>query len=88
MSSEIDFDTPRHSTARVPIFCELCRKQGTITYPTEDGKRKGGGHYKGPTMRLAAYLAGSPKVCGHCDRQMMDQLGVFDDETTTTFRGL
>ncbi len=78
--SDIDFDAPRRSTARVPIFCQQCGKNGKVVYPTEDGKRKGGGHFSGPTMRLTAYLAGAPKVCQTCDRELMDAIGVFDDE--------
>ena len=77
--SELDFDTPRQSTARIPIFCELCRKQGKIAYRKDDDPRYGGGHYSGPTMKLTAYLAGSPKVCTACDRRMLATMEVFDD---------
>lgn len=76
-----DFDClfpPRKRTARLPIFCELCRKQGRIVYRKDDDPRYGGGHYSGPTMKLATYLAGSPKVCSACDRKMLETIGVFD----------
>lgn len=74
----VGFDTPRRFTARIPIFCELCRKQGRVAYRKGDDPRYGGGHYSGPTMRLSAYLAGSPKVCSQCDKSTMERIGVFD----------
>lgn len=76
---ELDFDTPRRFTARIPIFCELCRKQGKVTYRKDDDPRYGGGHYTGPTMRLSAYIAGSPKVCSTCDKRTIETIGVFDE---------
>ena len=66
--SELDFDTPRRSTARVPIFCQQCGENGRVVYPNENGKRSGGGRYSGPTMGLVDYLAGAPRVCAACKR--------------------
>jgi hypothetical protein len=80
---DLDFDTPRRSTARVPIFCQNCRKQGRVVYRQDDNPRYGGGHYSGPTMRLTAYLAGAPRVCQRCDRDLMDAIGVFSNERAT-----
>ena len=65
--SDLDFDTPRQSTARIPILCELCRKQGKVTYRKDDDPRYGGGHYSGPTMKLTAVPGWMPLVpSGHC----------------------
>lgn len=69
-SDELDFDAPRHSTARIPIFCQLCRKQGRIAYRKDDNPRYGGGHYTGPTMRLVDYAAGLPRICRQCAETM------------------
>ena len=82
MIDELDFDAPHRRTARVPIFCQQCRKQGRVAYRQDDDPRYGGGHYSGPTMGLPAYLAGAPKVCGKCDKQLMDAIGVFEEYHT------
>lgn len=71
--TELDFDTPRRLTARSIIFCQQCQKNGYVSYPTEDGKRTGAGHYKGPTMLLRDYIAGKPHVCASCKREGQDQ---------------
>jgi len=68
LADELDFDSPRRSTAHVPIFCQQCGKNGHVVYRQDDNPRYGGGHYSGPTMRLTAYLAGAPKVCRVCDK--------------------
>lgn len=71
IADELDFDTPRVSSARVPIFCQVCRKQGRAVYQKGDdpaiAKRGGSGQYKGPTMKLVDYLAGKPRVCRDCE---------------------
>jgi len=78
ITDELDFDTPRRSTARVPIFCQSCGKNGRVVYRQDDNPRYGGGHFSGPTMTLRAYLAGAPRVCRACDKAMMDAIGVFE----------
>lgn len=84
MSDELDFDVPRQHTAKIPIFCQQCRKQGRAVYLKGDDpriiKENGSGYYRGPTMRLTAYLAGAPRVCSKCDKQLMEAIGVFDDD--------
>ena len=77
----LDF-TPRRSTARVPIFCQSCRKQGKVVCLKGDDPRiaKQGGRYSGPTMSLVAYLAGAPKVCQACDTRMMESIDTLFDE--------
>ena len=66
--------------AKKDKFCQHCGKNGKVVYRQDDNPRYGGGHYSGPTMLLTAYLAGAPKVCGKCDRELMDAIGVFSDE--------
>jgi len=68
--NELDFDTPRHSTARIIIFCIVCQKNGTVSYPTDDnGRRAGGGRYRGPTMPLRDFIDGKPHVCARCQKR-------------------
>ena len=84
MMDELDFDTPRRSTARVPIFCQQCGKQGRAVYLKGDdpriAKQGGAGIYRGPTMLLTAYLAGAPKVCGKCDKVLMGAITAFSEQ--------
>lgn len=83
MTDELDW-TLRQHTAKVPIFCQQCGKQGRAVYLKGDDpriiKENGSGYYRGPTMRLTAYLAGAPRVCQQCDRAVMDAIGVFSDD--------
>lgn len=64
---ELDF-TPRQPTARIPIFCQVCKRNGHVAYRREDDPRYGGGYFVGPTMRLGDYLAGKPRVCSRCSK--------------------
>jgi hypothetical protein len=79
MTDDLDF-TPRPSRARVPIFCQQCRKQGRVAYRQDDNPRYGGGRYSGPTMALTAYLAGAPKVCQSCDMATLTALDLFSEQ--------
>lgn len=54
---DIDW-APRPPTSRVPIFCEVCRKQGRV-----DRERQ---TITGATMPLLDFLAGGPRVCMRC----------------------
>ena len=80
LADELDFDQPRRSTARVPIFCQVCGKNGRVVYRQDDNPRYGGGHFSGPTMRLTAYLAGAPRVCQQCDRQLLAAIDTFSEQ--------
>ncbi len=56
-TGEIDW-TPRPPTSRVPIFCEVCRKQGRV-----DRERQ---TITGAVMPLLDFLAVGPRVCTKC----------------------
>lgn len=82
MTDELDFDTSRRHTAKVPIFCQVCQKQGRAVYLKGDDPRiireHGSGYYRGPTMQLTAYLAGAPRVCMVCDKQLLEAIEAFE----------
>lgn len=81
---DLDFDAPRQHTAKIPIFCQQCRRQGRAVYLKGDDPRiireSGSGYYRGPTMRLTAYLAGAPRVCQSCDKQLLAATDVFSEQ--------
>lgn len=84
VTDDLDFDTLRPHTAKIPIFCQQCRKQGRAVYLKGDDPRiireNGSGYYRGPTMRLTAYLAGAPRVCQKCNNQLLAAIDTFSEQ--------
>src|SRR5262245_16725808 len=61
MSDDIDW-TPPTPTSRVPIFCQVCRKQGRVDRDRQT--------ITGAMMPLLDFLADKPRVCAKCARSV------------------
>lgn len=68
MLDDLDFDTPRHPTARIPILCVVCGKEGKVRRWSKDNDQAFVGSFSGPTMALIDFIAGKPHICGRCGR--------------------